>query len=505
MADEAEEMLEILFKQIRKLVRGLDRYRQQLERNRQAQMPRPLIEEIRNIRTHNPDIDRAMNDRPPADQYARLEQQLQVLREREADLQRQLDDRQRELEANQDLNQDGNPDNSVDDRDELDEVTDDVDERDEQEQQDEREREEQEQREREEEERRREEEEKRKREEEERKRQEEEKRETGTPNPQLPIGAAAAAPALDDDFDQTAEQMQADYEADREQSRESMEAQRQEIAEQQREQMENWDGLGNREVMEQMRTEAEQRGELPPREVDETRNQQDQAQEAPEQEQTETRQEQVQQQERVEQEQRDEAQQEQPDQAQDPQEQTQEQVREQQEREPQAQEDREQQAESVESVEQEGLDGEGPESRREQETERQQEEDREQADVGTGEGFATGGDHQVANEAAEQAEQPDGRVQAVDQVLEQERLDRENQRGANPQDGSNRPGMSPDEIRQAQEQYSAGTPNPSGAVSSPPNGEALDGARGGQTAGQVHAKTTQRGSREQSSHELKKG
>ncbi|GAB3937311.1 hypothetical protein GCM10029976_050170 [Kribbella albertanoniae] len=503
MADEAEEMLEILFKQIRKLVRGLDRYRQQLERNRQAQMPRPLIEEIRNIRTHNPDIDRAMNDRPPQDQYARIEQQLQVLREREADLRRQLDDRQQELEANQDLNRDGVDDTSVDDRDERDEVTDDVDERDDQEQQDDRERDEQEQREREEEERRREEEEKRKREEEERKRQEEEKRETGTPNPQLPVGAAAgaaAAPALDDDFDQTAEQMRADYEADREQSRESMEAQRQEIAQQQAEQMENWDGLGNREVMDQMRTEAEQRGELPPRDVAEQVNeaQQNQPQEAPEQEQTETRQEQVQQ-ERVSQEQAQQQEQDQPDQAQDPQEQTQEQVREQEERAPQAQEERQQQAE------QDGVDGDGPESRREQETERQQEDDREQADVGTGEGFATGGDHQVANQAAEQAEQPDGRVQAVDQVLERDRLDRENQQGANPQDGSNRPGMSPDEIRQAQEKYSAGTSSPSGAVGSRPNGEALDGARGGQTAGQVHAKTTQRGGREQSGHELKKG
>ncbi|MFC9687961.1 hypothetical protein ACFTSF_05440 [Kribbella sp. NPDC056951] len=484
MADEAEEMLEILFKQIRKLVRDLDKVRKQIQQYKQAQMPRSLMEEARDIQQQHPGVDRVTSQREPADRYAQIEREVQVLRQREADLQRQLDDRQRELEANQDLNRDGIDDTSVDDRDERDEVTDDRDdreentddrdERDEQEQQDEREREEQEQREREEEERRREQEEERKREEEARKRQEEEKRETGTPNPTLPVAGAAAgagaAAALDDDFDQTAEQMQADNEAARDQLRESMDAQREQIAEQQREQL-------------------------------------NQGLETPEQEQTETRQEQAQQ-ERVQQEQPDQtqarqepleqtqAQQEQLDQTQDPQEQ----VREQEEREPQAQEDREQQAE----VEQDGVDGDGPESRREQETERQ-EEDREQADVGTGEGFATGGDHAVADRAAEQAEQPDGRVQAEDQLLEQERLDRQNQGGASPeQDGTGRSQMSPEEMQRLQD-MNKGLENPNGAVGSRPSGESLDGARGGQTAAQLHAKTTQRGGREQSGHELQKG
>ncbi|WP_405064125.1 hypothetical protein OG474_21425 [Kribbella sp. NBC_01505] len=69
MADDAEEML----KQVRQLARDLDSFRGEPQ---QARMPRELMEEIRNIRHHNPDVDRALNDRPPPDQYGRLEREL---------------------------------------------------------------------------------------------------------------------------------------------------------------------------------------------------------------------------------------------------------------------------------------------------------------------------------------------------------------------------------------------------------------------------------------------
>ncbi|MFK4084305.1 hypothetical protein ACI2LF_09375 [Kribbella sp. NPDC020789] len=520
MADEAEEMLDILFKQVRRLARQLDSFRQQLQRNQQARMPRSLMEEIRDIRQQHPGIDRAMNDRPPVDQYARIEHQLRVLREREADLRRQLDDRQRELDANQDLNRDGNPDDSRNDIEERDEVTDDRDERDEQEQQDERERDEQEQREREEEERQRQEEEERRREEEERRRreQEESRGETGTPGvgaPAAVLGAEAAGAAAAEDFERDSREMEQQFEAESQQIHENFEAR----SEQMRSDFEaNRDSLGLGDEVDQARTEAEQRGEPSPREVAEQQagDQQGQdpvetRQEPLQQEQPQQEQSQQAQQERVQQEQREQAQrdqqaqQEQPGETRDPQEQAQEQVREQQEREqPAEQQGRDELSQDELGQDELGRDGEQPESRREEETERQ-EQDREQADVGTGEAFPTGGDHQVADRASEQAEQPDGRVHAEDGLLEQERLDRENQNGTGPQqDGATRSQMSPDEMQRNQNAYSAGTASPAGAVGSRPNGEALQGARGGQTAAQLHAKTTQRG-REQGGHELSKG
>ncbi|GAA1705552.1 hypothetical protein GCM10009745_61550 [Kribbella yunnanensis] len=457
MADEAEEMLEILFKQIRKLVRDLDRFRKVLQQNKQAQMPRSLMEEIRDIRTHNPDIDRSMNDRPSSDQYGRIEQQLQVLRQREADLQRQLDDRQRELEANQDLNRDGIDDTSVDDRDERDEVTDDRDDR--EETTDDRDEQQEDDRERAEEEREREEREREEREREEREKEEREKaarekeheRESGTPGvgaPAAALGTEAAGAAAAADYERDSRQMEAEFEADSQQMRDDVEAKR----EQMQEGFTREDGTVNQEALNGQEVD---RGE-PEREFtheDGSVNQEALSGQEPERQ--------------------------------------------------QEQDDREFTHEDG-SVNQEALHGQEPESRREQETERQ-EEDREQADVGTGEGFATGGDHAVADRAAEQAEQPDGRVQAEDQLLEQERLDRQNQGGASPeQDGTGRSQMSPEEMQRLQD-MNKGLENPNGAVGSRPSGESLDGARGGQTAAQVHAKTTQRGGREQSGHELQKG
>ncbi|TDD20507.1 hypothetical protein E1218_22375 [Kribbella turkmenica] len=128
---EAEDIFEQTLSALRTQLRNLRRLKDALTRRQEA---RSLLETMRNARTHNPDIDRAINNDPDrASQWGEIERQIQQLREDNDRLQQENAQRQAEIERQQaDLdrqpegNLDGDHDRVPDDVEERHEASDDA-------------------------------------------------------------------------------------------------------------------------------------------------------------------------------------------------------------------------------------------------------------------------------------------------------------------------------------------------------------------------------------------